>query len=90
MGRIVALVPQLRPLLHPETVLLVDYDKAQACELHAVFYHGVRSDKYVYAAVGKPFEHLAPPFALHHARKQLYADIHAVKEGDYRLKMLLR
>ena len=87
--RIVVLAPQLRPLRHAKTVLLIDNGEPQLTELHSVFNQRMRSHHNVHLSAQEPFQHLFTPLAFHHTRQQFRAYGHISQEVAYSLQMLL-
>ena len=88
VGRVHTLAPQFGALSHAETVLLVDDDKTETCELHRVFDDGMSAHKNLYAAVHEPFQHLLASFAFDNTCQQGYAKIHVLQESHHGLQVL--
>ena len=59
-----------RPLLHAETVLLVNHAKPQIVKDHAGFDKRMRADEHLHFARGQSIEHRSPTLSLDIAREQ--------------------
>ena len=89
VGRICALTPELGTLSHTKTVLFVDDNKPQTCELHRVLDNGMGAYKDLYGAVEQSFQHFLTSFAFHDTCQEGYAQVHVFQETHHCLQVLL-